>query len=93
MKATRQATPEGPRSSPYEAAQKALAAPPPFGLRLREGLHQSVPRVVSDRREAGGISDKTNTRTPPVARLAKDKKLRQAKRKPRAYALTETKSR
>jgi len=28
-----------------------------------------------------------------LARLAKDKKLRQAKRKPRAYALTETKSR
>ncbi|MGE5281357.1 MAG: hypothetical protein ACM3N0_03375 [Chloroflexota bacterium] len=27
-----------------------------------------------------------------LARLAKDKKLRQAKRKPRAYALTETKS-
>ncbi len=27
-----------------------------------------------------------------LARLAKEKKLRQAKRKPRAYALTETKS-
>lgn len=78
----------------HEHCQSEEAAPPRRAERPRPRLHAKAPRRRALTASALGkeIGRSSGAVANCLARLAKAKKLRQAKRKPRAYALTETKS-